>query len=198
MVIGTKSTYRNPQFEVQWRRELDSVQNRSLVMQHGYENCMAVRQPWAHVALGPDPSLASQPHLPWSAWLCSALLCFGLLCTVPVFLACTALLYCDPARHLWCFSSARETVFILQWKGKVPSSSQRGAHLYRQKSLPLVPDGSVLMQMRTPSAHSCLVQKALFWLARMELLCLVGTEQLQLGGESLSPIHWNRILGTPL
>lgn len=42
----------------------------------------------------------------------------------------------------------------LQWKEKVYSWSQRGDDLYWQKSLPLVLDWSVLMQMTTPNPHS--------------------------------------------
>ena len=98
-------------------------------------------------------------------------------------------------------SSTKETVFILQWKGKVPSWSQRGAHLYRQESPRLVPDWSVLMQIRAPNFS--LVQKALFYLVWIELPWLVHkngeiAEQLWLDGESLSLIGWNRIPGTPL
>ena len=42
------------------------------------------------------------------------------------------------------------TSFYLQ-KGKVCSQSGWGADLYRQEALPLVPDWSILMQMRTPN-----------------------------------------------
>ena len=53
-------------------------------------------------------------------------------------------------------------VFRPQRKGKMFSQSQRGAHLYRQESPRLVPDWSVLMQIRAPNFS--LVQKALFYL----------------------------------
>lgn len=49
------------------------------------------------------------------------------------------------------------------------------ACLYREESPSLVPDWSVLMQMRTWNPYS-LIQKALSWLIGMELLWLVNKD----------------------
>ena len=89
------NTNRNPHFGVLWGRKLYSVLRSSIVILH-----------ISDAALGPGPSLAGQlcssPH--WSASRCSMLhwsapLCFG----------CSDLCHSALAKHLWCFSLARET-----------------------------------------------------------------------------------------
>ena len=108
----------------------------------------------------------------------TALLCSLLVCSAPCWSAllllwsapfCATLLWpalvysallCSGVTSLVFQLSQGNTVFSHGWKGKVCSQSQRTADLYGQKSLPLVPDWSVLMQTRIPNPHS-LAQKAL-------------------------------------
>ena len=95
------------------------------------------------------------------------------------------------AETAWCFSSSLEnTAFSFLWK--VGSLSHKRAGLYKQKSPPLVPDCSILMQMRTPNHHSLIGPRTLSWLIRIEPLWLVESVQLWLDGESFSPIGWKR------
>ena len=79
----------------------------------------------------------------------------------------------------------------------------QGRAVTEREVLALVPDWSLLMQVRTPNSHS-LVQKVLGW---SEWSCcdwwvkiLIGDTALQiwLDRECLSPINWNMIQGTPL
>ena len=57
-------------------------------------------------------------------------------------------------------ASAKPGRHSLQWQGKVSSEkSPQGAGLYGQKSLPRVPDWSVLMQIRTPNPPSLIGPK---------------------------------------
>ena len=64
----------------------------------------------------------------------------------------------------------------------------------------LKPEGSWLMwtEVSNPVLAICLVQKVLSILVWIEPLWLARSAQLQLDGKSLSPIGWNRILGTSL
>ena len=102
-------------------------------------NCAtAVRQPWGLAFLWLDSS----------ALFLVALHCPGLLCAV---LVCSVLYLSALVR--WYFSSAGETVFNLLWKEKVCSQSQRRAGLSGQKFPLLVPNWSVLMEVRTPNPH---------------------------------------------
>ena len=121
------------------------IQHRAAQFWHG----SAVKQPWRQDPLQPDSF---------------ALFRIGPLGPV---LVCSILLW----QYLFNVSApARET--SLEGKGKVHSQSQTGADLYRQKSPPLVPDWSILMQMRKPNSWN-LVQKALSWLVKMGALWLV-------------------------
>ena len=90
-------------------------------------------------------------------------------------------------KHLWCLTSTRK--HSLQW-GKWASQARGELAYIKQKFLPLVPEWSILMEMRTPSPHNLIGPKGTSLIGRMELLCL--------DGESLSLIGWNRIPGTPL
>ena len=100
-------TNRNPQFGVQWRRKLSSVQNRPVVIQHSCE-----------AALGPGPSPARQPCCT-PRW--SALHCAGLLCSAPV-------------RHLECFSSAWESWFLVVGRKGKCAPRARGELAYMGRS----------------------------------------------------------------
>lgn len=84
----------NPQFGVQRGRKLYSVQNISIVIQQA----LLWKQHSCEAALGPGQSW-DQASL--AGQLCSALL-----------------------RHLWYFSSTREIVVSLPWRGKVCSQSR--------------------------------------------------------------------------
>lgn len=124
----------------------------------------------------------------WSASLCFA--CSILCQSVLIY---SALLWRD------IFSvSVQPGKCSLQWKERMLSQSHREAGLYGQKSLPLVPDWSLLMQMRTQIFTVWLLQKALSRMVRIEPLWLLGTGQQQVYGENLISIGWNRILGSPL
>lgn len=73
---------------------------------------------------------SDRPHSDLTAMLCSALLCST--CSSLLLSSETSSVFC-----LWDFSSSRgNTVFSLQWKGKLHSLSQRKADLHRQTSLP--------------------------------------------------------------
>lgn len=95
----------------------------------------AVRRPWGEAPVWLDSSV---------------LLCFA--CSSPLQSVPPALLHSGSGRHLRYFvfsilAPAREIqLFSLSLEGKMCIS--------RQKSPPLVPDWSVIMQMRTPSPHS--------------------------------------------
>lgn len=100
-------------------------------------NSMTVRQPCSNGAL-PCPSLL---HL--------CLLCSGL-----IHMLCFAL----PGGRLPCFSSRRGNAVF---SGREHTLlSQRKADLYREKSLLLVLDLFVLMQMSTPNPHSLIGSKS--------------------------------------
>ena len=118
------------------KKKLYSVHNSPVVIQH-YSMAMKTAQLWG------SPGAQG----PWGQaplWLdSSALLLAGLLCIV---LACSALLHQD-IFHV----SAQPGRQSLWWKGKLHFQSWREAGLYGQKSPPLVPDWSVLMQMRAPN-----------------------------------------------
>ena len=141
MVIDVNSTPIGiPSLMYGWRRKIYSVQTAQLwsstaVKQHGWE-----------VALGQGLSLARQ--------LCSALVCSTCSGPATLFCSCACLLPSALVRHLQYFSSSQETVFSVWWKGEVHSQRQRGAHICGHESLPLVPDWSILMQMRIPNPHS--------------------------------------------
>lgn len=161
---------------------------------------MAVRRSWGKAVLGQGGPRArrswgkasvwldSSPLDPvWSALFHSTLPCIGLLCSTPT-------------RCLQCFSSSRgNMVFSLWWRGKMRSIATEGL-TYIDRSPRL---WSLIGQMKISHLHS-LVPKALIWLFRMELLWLASEDsdgdiamQLWLDGESLHPIHWNRIPGAP-
>ena len=61
-------------------------------------------------------------------------------------MVCSAL-----ARNLWCFGSARKMQSSAERKSAC--SEPEESWFPEQKSLPLVPDWSVLMQMKTPNSH---------------------------------------------
>ena len=84
----------------------------------------------------------------WTALLCST----GLLCSA---LVCLALLWWD----IFIQHSEGNLVFNPLWKEKAGSQSQQGAGLYGQKLLPLIPDWSVFMQMRTLNPSSLISPK---------------------------------------
>ena len=112
------------QFGVWWRRKLFAA------------------RPLRSLTAWPWGSAAARP-----IWLGSgAVLLAGLLCFILVCSGCAGLLcsgdIAQPEKH------------SLQRKGKVCSQSHWGAGLYRQKSSTLVPDWSILMQMRAPTPCS--------------------------------------------
>ena len=111
----------------------------------------------------------------WKQHSCEAALRSGGSGANILFILCSA-----PVRHLQCFSSS--WVFSLQWK--VYSLSSRGAGLYGQKSLLLVLDWSILMQMSTPNPHSLIGPKARYWFVTIKPLWLVRALQLWFDGES--------------
>lgn len=116
------------------KRMFYSVQAAQQWYSTGCENGTVMKQQGCEGALGRGLSLATQ-------------LCFAPLHTA--LPACSA-----PARHLQRFSSSGGNIVCsLWWNGKVRSPSQRKADLYRQKSLPLVPDWFILMQ--TGTLNSC-------------------------------------------
>ena len=67
------------------------------------------------------------------------------------------------------FSSGRQPDYGYLSFSAQCSMRQRGADLYREKSLTLVPNWSILMQRKIPNPHS-LVQKELSQLVRMDYL----------------------------
>ena len=61
-----------------------------------------------------------------------------------------------PVRHGRCFSTSQETQSLVESMLSEPE----GAGLCGQKPLPLVPDWSILMQMRMPNPCSLIVPKS--------------------------------------
>ena len=169
MVFGADSMpTRIPDLGHSKERNLNSVKNKSVVIEHV-----------CRTALGPGPSPATR----LCSVLCpSALWWVGLLC-LPIL--------CHALQHVWFQHSQQDTVYTFWWKRKVHSSDPQGAGLYRQRSSPLVPDWSILMQMRTFNPHSLIGLRALFWLVRIELLWLEISSLTGWG----KPIGWNRIPG---
>ena len=77
------------------------------------------------------------------------------LCSAAFQSVCAALVASTLARQLQYFRSAREThSSVSRGKRKCTSRSQRVTDLCGQKFPFLVPDWSVLMQIRTPNPHS--------------------------------------------
>lgn len=92
-----------------------------------------------------------------------------------------------------------------RWILKVCCLSHRVADVFRKKSLPLVPDWSILMKMRTPNPHSLINPKITACLSGIELLWLVvGNDNGDISAEilldkgPLSLIDWNGISRIPL
>ena len=153
------------------------------------ENSRPVSQPWGRAPL----------RLESSALILDGLLCSALFCSVPsalscAFLPCDGLLHSVLVRHLWGFSPARKIQSSFFGRiGKGRSPSQKGASLHGWKSLPLVPDWSVLMHIMTPNPCSLIGPKnPLSLLIKIELHWLATVAQLWLDGESFHTIGWNR------
>lgn len=157
--------------------------------QHSYKTAWLLGGPGARWSWGKASVwLDRSPLAPvWSALFHSTLPCIGLLCSAPT-------------RCLQCFNSGwGNMVFSLRGRGKMHSTATEGL-AYVDRS-PLL--WSLIGQMRISHPHS-LVPKELFCLVRMELLRLANEDldgdiatQLWLDGESLHPIHWNRIPWAP-
>ena len=140
------------------------MQNSSIMIQYGYENSIAIEWLWSQAALGLGLFLGRQLNSfpPWSALLCSLPVCF-VLCLSAMFMVCFILLHFTLVRHLHFQLIQEDAVFLPLWEEKVHSMSQSRPDLCGQKSSPLVPDWSILTQMRTLNSH-CLVQKHCpFW-----------------------------------
>ena len=133
---------------------------------------MAVEQHSCRMALGPGGPEAG----PASAGpvYCPTLVC-PVLCQSA--LACAALLWQDGVSA----QPQIRTQPCLQWKGKVRFQSQRGAGLHRPKSLPLVPNWSVLRQMRTPNPCSFIGPKG---------TVLIGQNRAYSGWSELHGFNW--------
>ena len=130
--------------------------------------------------------LCCSPRTGPLAWLdSSALLLGGLLCYFPVHLAlCWSTLLCSGKTPLVFQLSQGDSVFSLWWEEEVWSQSQRGAGLYGQKSLHLVPDWSLLMQIRTPNPNSLIGPKG---------TAMVGQNRASLVGWSCeASIRWEK------
>lgn len=156
MVDGRWSQFNastNPQFGVQWRKKLHSVQTTQLWYSTAVGQLNSVKaQLWSRMAV----------RWPWGEapfWLdSSALLCSA--CSFPLWSGKMSLVMSLVFR-LWCFRSSQgNIVFSHQWKGKMCSVSHRGIDLHREKFLPLVPEWSVLMQMRTPNPWNMIGPKS--------------------------------------
>ena len=105
----------------------------------------AVRQPgWVPSSPGPGASELNS----------SAVLLTDLLRSVQVcFAPCWPAPFCSAEVSLVFQFSQGYSVFTLWWRGKVCSQSQRRAGLSGQKFPLLVPNWSVLMEVRTPNPH---------------------------------------------
>lgn len=117
-------------------RDTAQLWDSSIVLRLNYEATWLVKWPWTHAFVCLDCFA-----LPWDELVCSSLLCS----------ACSSLVWSGLVRCLSLVFQLQQgnTVFSLRWKGTVRSPSQREADSYRQKSLPLVPDWFILMQMKT-------------------------------------------------
>lgn len=68
----------------------------------------------------------------------------------------SALCWCAPRRHLQCFSSSQGNKVF---SGKCTLSAARGDLTYIEGHPTMVPDWSILMQMRTPISHNLIGPK---------------------------------------
>ena len=124
-------------------------------------------------------SALCQPVLHWiglfsSLWSCP--FCVSLLWPV---LVCSALFQ-------WVFQlSWGNGLFSFPWKGKAHCPNQRGTALYGQKSMPLVPDWFVLMQMRTPNPRS-------LHLSKRHYSALIGHWRCWRGYSCTAPVGWGK------
>lgn len=143
----------------------------------------AVKQPWSQPLLGLHSSALLLASL-----FCTSLGCSAVLWSAPSLgqsaLASSGLSPSPPPR---CLISARETQHWLFCRKGTCAPRARGELAYSDKC----PSKWSLIGL-----FSC--QKALFWLNRIEPLWLDRAAQLPLNGKSLSPIGWNKTLGSPL
>ena len=155
-------TNRDSQIGVWWRRKLLSA-NRSIFTQHGCENNTAVRRPWGQATF-------------WLGSSCSAL-CWSAL-----------LLW-------WHFGvSAQLGKYSLQSlveRESRPIGATRVLTHKDIKSLPLVPDWSVLIQRRTPNLH-CWIGPIGTVLTGENGVAVIGQWRSQWGYSCATPIGWGK------
>lgn len=110
---------------------------------------------WNSTAAGGPLAMRPLGQTPLHRQFCSVLVYSGpffsaLPCSVVLQSGLVRFVCSAPDSRLGCFSSSLEsTAPSFVWKGKVHSSSWRGADLCRQKSPPLIPDWFILIRPRT-------------------------------------------------
>lgn len=178
---------RNPEFRVRWRRELYSVQAPQLWYSRAVRTAA-----WCYSSVTEQHSTALRWH--WSqAPLWPGI--SALLCPVQV----------HSGKMFSVFQCQTATRSLLSWveRGALPALGEltyvdRSTHPWSLIGLSSSTRG---LQILT----AWLVLKTLSWVIRMEPLWLISEDangdmagQLQWDGESLSPIIWNTVPGTPL